>query len=281
MEPFINIILPDQFLRSLEYSHSFLVNRAGFYKKPENYHMDRVILEEAILILCLDGAGYVEYKEKRHEIHRGDIMFLEPHTAHNYGADDENPWTILWVHFSGSGLPALLELFKRYNISHIFHMENYQPAAEELNGILQLLRGQYTSVDIHKACCKLEMLLLSLLDVNPKGMSKDNYYRDEAIRFMKDNIYNNIDLTAISEHLGISTFYTIRIFKNAFLPTPMQYYNMLRLNEAGQLLLSTDQTIAEISQKLNYSNPFYFSQQFKKKMGVSPNTYKKLMRCKY
>ncbi|MCI8359967.1 MAG: helix-turn-helix transcriptional regulator [Clostridiales bacterium] len=86
-----------------------------------------------------------------------------------------------------------------------------------------------------------------------------------------------MDLQALSQHLGVSTFHTIRIFKTVLLCTPMRYYNMLRLHEAGRLLLHTNWTVEEISRRLGYSSQFYFSQQFKKKMGVSPSAYKKLM----
>ena len=281
MERDINIILPDQLLCSLEFSHSFVVNRAGYYHKPSDYHMDNVVLDEAVLILCLDGTGYVEYKERKQVIHRGDMIFLEPQTLHSYGTDDEDAWTILWVHFKGGGLPELLSLFKRYGINHIFHMESHQYAAEELKDIILLLQNQYTSINIYKACCKLEMILLSFFDAYPRSISKENHYREDAVRFMNENLYNNIDLQAISQYLGISTFHTIRIYKTAFLSTPMQYYNMLRLNEAGRLLLHTDWTVEEISRRLGYSSQFYFSKQFKKKMGVSPSSYKKLMSHRY
>ncbi|HIZ83686.1 MAG TPA: AraC family transcriptional regulator [Firmicutes bacterium] len=280
METHVNILLPDTILDSLEFQHSFIVNRAGYYQRPSDYHMERDGIEEAVLILCLDGCGYAEYKGKRQEIHRGDVVFLEPRTYHSYGTRDDDPWTILWVHFSGSGLPALLSLFKKHGLQHIFHLENRQPAAEQLEQIVQLLSGRYAAMDIYKACCKLELLLFSFFEASPPS-PKDSRYIEEAVRFMKENLYGNMDLQALSRHLGLTSFHTIRIFKSAFMTTPMQYYNALRLDEAGRQLLHTDDSVAEISRRFGYSSQFHFSQNFKKKTGLPPTEYRKMMRCKY
>ncbi|MCI8359966.1 MAG: hypothetical protein HFE86_01345 [Clostridiales bacterium] len=189
MEKNCNIVLPEQILRSLEFPHSFVVNRAGCYTKPKDYHMDNVVLDEAVLSLCLDGEGYVEYKEKRHTIHRGDMIFLEPQTLHSYGTDDPAAWTIVWAHFSGAGLPGLLRLFKKYGINHIFHMEDFQYAAEALNRVILLVRPPYAAVNLYKACCKLEMVLLSFFEAYPRSLAKDSRYKDEAVRFMQENLY--------------------------------------------------------------------------------------------
>ena len=281
MHPHINILLPDQTLSSLEMRHNFLINKIGYYCKPQNHVMERTDISEAVFMLCLDGCGSVDYKGGKYEIQRGDPVFLEPHTPHRYEANEENPWTIFWVHFSGNGIAGLCTLFQKYNMGHVFRLENYQSAADEFKNIVMLLSENLDAIGIHKACCMLEMLLLGCIETYAHKSSDDNRYVAEAIRFMKENVNNSLDLPGISEHLGISTYHTIRIFKSAVMSTPMQYYNMLRMNEAIRLLLSTELTVVEISQRLHYSSQFYFSQQFKKKMGVSPTSYKKQMSYKY
>jgi len=45
------------------------------------------------------------------------------------------------------------------------------------------------------------------------------------------------------------------------------------LKMAAQLLLETDLTIAEISYKVGFEDPFYFSKCFKAHFNVSPSKY--------
>lgn len=277
----INILLPDQIIESLEFKHNFIIKKIGYYEKPQNHHMQRSASKEAILLLCVDGCGYVEHKGKNHVMNCGDAAFLEPKLAHRYGSANDNPWTILWVHFDGYGIPILIDLFKKYNINNVFHMQNYNYIADELHYLLFLLKNFSNSINIHKACCLFEMALLNLIESYSYNSANENHHIKEAVNFMKGNIYNNISLQDISEHLGITSYHIIRIFKSNLMQTPMQYYNLMRINESINLLLSSDINIMEISQKLNYSSQFHFSQQFKKKMGTSPTIYKKLIQRKY
>jgi AraC family transcriptional regulator of arabinose operon len=281
MEKKINIILPEHILNSLEFDHNFVITRIGYYQNPTNHYIERTDLKDAVLLLCLNGSGYVQYKGKNYNIKRGDVVFLEPNVPHSYGSVGNDLWTILWVHFDGKGIPEYVKLLKKYNIDYVFNTPNYNSIAEELNNILLLLESNYNSLDIGKACCLLQLVLLNILEMHSDTVSTNNQYIKKAVGFMKDNIDNNITLDDLSRYLGISTYHTIRIFKGILTSTPMQYYNMMRMNRAAKLLRSTDMTVTEISQKLNYSSPFLFSQQFKKKIGVSPTVYKKSVNCKY
>lgn len=277
----INVILPEQTLQSLSYHNHFTITRIGYYQEPTNHYIDRVDLKDAFLLLCLNGSGYVKYKDKDYTIGRRDVAFLEPDVPHSYGSLGEDLWTILWVHFHGDGIPQYVQLLKKYGMDYVFNLPNYGSLAEELNSILLRLERGYGPIDIHKACCLLELALLNILEMHSDTVSTSNQYVQKAIGFMKENLDNNMDLDAIARHLGVSTYHTIRIFEQALTATPMQYYNTMRMNRAAKLLRSTDMTVTEISQKMNYSSPFLFSQQFKKKIGVSPSVYKNEVHRKY
>ena len=273
----ISILLPNQIIDSLEFKHNFTIKRIGYYEKPKNHDMQRNNSQEAILLLCIDGHGYIEHKGKNYTMDVGDAAFLEPGFAHRYHSKKNNLWTILWVHFEGEGIPTLVEYFKKYSIENVFHIQNYAYIADELHHILFLLKDFSKSMNIHKACSMFETTILNLLDSYSNESINKNQHIKNAIDFMKSNIYSNISIKDISRYLGVTEYHFIRIFKSNLMQTPMQYYNSLRINEAANLLLSSDMTVLEISQKLNYNNQFHFSRQFKTKTGISPSVYKKLM----
>lgn len=58
--------------------------------------------------------------------------------------------------------------------------------------------------------------------------------------------------------------------------SPMEYVKRLRINQAAQLLVSTDQTLNEIAAAVGFSNPFHFSREFKNLFGMPPTKYRQM-----
>ena len=112
--------------------------------------------------------------------------------------------------------------------------------------------------------------------------SKSNKLSDEPcaavyrnlVETMNREIYANLSLSDIARREHISVSYVKALFYRYAGISPKTYYISLRTNEAARLL-SEDMPINEISEKMNFSSPNYFSLFFKKNMGVTPNDYKK------
>ncbi|HCW52716.1 MAG TPA: hypothetical protein DG753_03015 [Clostridium sp.] len=67
-----------------------------------------------------------------------------------------------------------------------------------------------------------------------------------------------------------------KIFKDATGKTLLEYHTAIRMNEAARMLRETSHSIKYISLHMGYSEPFYFSNVFKKVLGISPKAYRKL-----
>lgn len=57
--------------------------------------------------------------------------------------------------------------------------------------------------------------------------------------------------------------------------TPNEYIRIVRLKKAAELLSEGTYNVSEISYKVGFDNPFYFSKCFKAQFGVSPSQYRK------
>ena len=57
----------------------------------------------------------------------------------------------------------------------------------------------------------------------------------------------------------------------------MEYLQQVRLRRACQLLSTTGLTVAQISDRLDYSSPFHFSSAFKRCFGISPSDYRRYL----
>ena len=81
-------------------------------------------------------------------------------------------------------------------------------------------------------------------------------------------VYSNASILA--RYSGYSPDYLARIFKKVMNITPTEAIIEARLQRAKELLLTSQRSISEIADLCGYQNAFYFSNQFKKKLGVSP-----------
>jgi AraC family transcriptional regulator, arabinose operon regulatory protein len=58
----------------------------------------------------------------------------------------------------------------------------------------------------------------------------------------------------------------------------MEYFNRLKIQKACELLDTSSLDIKDISDYLSFSNPFYFSEVFKRIVGLAPRKYRNLQR---
>ncbi len=102
----------------------------------------------------------------------------------------------------------------------------------------------------------------------------DKERMDKMLNFIVDNCHRKINLTMIAGEGCISNSECCRLFKKTANISPMEYVNNTRLLEAARLLTTTKMSITEIAYEVGFSNPSYFSEQFRKFMNVKPMEYR-------
>ena len=92
----------------------------------------------------------------------------------------------------------------------------------------------------------------------------------------KLNILNpEYQIKELSDELFISERQLSRLIKKYYNMTFVERKNYLRTENAKNLLLTTELSIDEISEKLGYSDRNSFTFSFKKITGLSPAEYRK------
>ena len=56
--------------------------------------------------------------------------------------------------------------------------------------------------------------------------------------------------------------------------TPLDYVHALRLEEAKQMLETTDLAVEAVADEVGYEDPSFFSRLFRRKVGLSPDKYR-------
>jgi len=77
-------------------------------------------------------------------------------------------------------------------------------------------------------------------------------------------------VNAIANELNTSARYLSDLLKQETRKTALEHIHIFLIDEAKNLLLGTENTIAETAYQLGFENPPYFSRLFKKEVGLTP-----------
>jgi len=78
----------------------------------------------------------------------------------------------------------------------------------------------------------------------------------------------------MASELAISARYLSDLLKQETGKTALDHIHIFLIDEAKNILMSTDNTVAETAYQLGFENPPYFSRLFKKEVGLTPIEYK-------
>jgi len=102
----------------------------------------------------------------------------------------------------------------------------------------------------------------------------------QAQQWMLRNYANEVSLQEVAKQFDMSLRTFNRRFKQATDSTPLEYLQHIRLGTARDLLKDSNLSIAEISYRVGFNDPGYFSALFKRRVSLSPRDYRKLVRAK-
>ncbi len=134
---------------------------------------------------------------------------------------------------------------------------------------------------------RIKNLLISKQRLKTKFSSEDNFTPSEivvssldeqllkkAFKVVEENISNEqFDIPFFCSELGVSRtmlFTKIKAWTNF---TPNEFIHEIRMKRAAQLLEQNKINISQISYKVGFNNPKYFSKCFQKKFGETPTQY--------
>ena len=82
----------------------------GFEECVPSHSFGPAIRNCYLIHFCLDGKGTYFVRDKEYNIKKGQGFLIYPNELTFYKADEKEPWTYLWVAFSGSRAEEYLNL---------------------------------------------------------------------------------------------------------------------------------------------------------------------------
>lgn len=138
----------------------------------------------------------------------------------------------------------------------------------------------YNDIGRFQTCDETKSYLFSFYQdiINQLKDKKKNRKNDlvcSIINYVNENYHDPLlTIESIAENLSLSPNYLRVLFKEVKQKSLSFYISEVRFEKAKFLLKSTDLTVAEISEKVGFTNTNYFYTAFKKLYGISPSYYR-------
>lgn len=262
--------------------NNLYITDIGHFIRAQGHFKERKTgINEAILIICESGKGTVFIEGQDFQIQPNEAVIIRPGAIHKYQADAQEPWTILWAHFSGSFVELFLNKIK---MAHpIIHIEGVDLSLIQnlFIDIFNFLRKGYSIETMIYSSTGFNAILGKLIFGNPhfqpEIVDKETQRIERAIHYMLETLESKKPptLNQLAAVTGLSTSHFSALFKEKTQFAPYDYFLKLKIQRACRYIENGSLNITQISQQFGYEDPYYFSRLFKKVMGISPSAFKK------
>ncbi len=135
-------------------------------------------------------------------------------------------------------------------------------------------------MEVHNDICAAWLMILKhQKEVPRQASSGTELTSQERIRtmasFIQRNFAEHITLTQIADAAHVSRSEAIRCFKKNLGVTPIQFLTEYRIEQAAQMLLTTQESIGSIASRCGFDDISYFTKQFRQIQNITPSKYRK------
>lgn len=263
---------PADWQRDLFYS----VVRGGHLKAGFEHRIQRETYPGHELILCISGGGWVQVNGRRHEVAAGDLVWVNCHHPHAYGANSKEPWELYWIRVEGRPLEKVAKLLEITSLPVIRKIDERQ-AAQEFERTFHYMIGTRPS---DAALVNAAVTALIALAFEAR-LSDPDMIRPElpmpvqkALEKMRLYFHTPLRVSDLSQLAGMSESHFSRQFKAAIGTSPIDWLRRERINQAKHRLIESDDAIKEIARQVGYSDQFFFSKDFKRMTRLTPTQFR-------
>lgn len=250
---------------------------------PQSHHLTwnrGRILNDFYVVFISKGKGlYASALTQPFELNAGTCFFLYPGVLHRYKPNPKIGWEEYWVGFNGYYVEQLMNngFFNRQD--PFIYLGLNKDILILFRDLINAVQASLTGYPQQIAGMTLQILGL----IN--NIAEHHEYNDDPVGkliskakfIIQESFEDNLDMEKLTRELPMGYSAFRKTFKRITGESPNQYHLNLRLERAKNLLATTVLNISEIADQTGFESVFYFSKLFKKKNGISPNAFRKMI----
>lgn len=249
--------------------------------------------------ICLSECGHLKFENQLFEFQKGDITVIPPNIAHIIysGKGIKSLWKYIYIDTDelyskityDSDLIAELSLLNNLDGPCIIHCNEFPivhaiilAVVEELETKPLLFKHSVTSL-LFSLFLEIYRLQREKKGSNHKTISE---YNSEialnrriaitpALQYIDNNYMNLITISDLADICKLSQSHFRRSFQKIVGRAPIDYINGVRVKKSCALLISTEESMAYISESVGFGSISSFNRCFSKIMGVAPREWRR------
>lgn len=252
---------------------------SGRERTPSGHNVGPQVHDYFLVHHVMSGKGTFQCMGRTYELAAGDSFFIFPGELFRYTADREEPWTYRWVGFRGDRAEDMLSLLDITRHKPVAKPTSHNRAAVLFHQIERTLSLSEPGCDMRSGGM-MRQLLAEYERGDSRRAEQANGKQspieqqvERTIRWLSVQYSKPISIEEMSRSLGYNRTHLSKMFKQYTGMTPMHFLLKLRM-ERAKMLLREKLTVEQVAASVGFTDPLYFSKQFKKWFDRSPTEYR-------
>lgn len=228
------------------------------------------------IFYVIGGKGQFTVESDTFDVKKDDMIVVNPNVYHHEDSHGDDPleYVVLGVEDLTFGLN---------DEENSFLYQSFEKSNDDIQYYIThlLMESENKELGYETMCQKLyELFLLQMirhmrLNLSSNPIQKPIKREIRMICYYIDQNYSeDITLDSLGKYMRMNKYYMAHEFKRCMGLSPINYLIERRIKECKSLLTTTSLSIAEISETVGFSSQSYFSQTFKKNIGMTPKQYR-------
>lgn len=206
-----------------------------------------------------------------------DLIVINPNVMHTEFNDGEEDLEYIALGIDGlffqtedgRNSPCSLYNLKNYRTDLLFYMKTIIQELHQRNSGYQEICQHLINTFM--------LFILRYTKVNITAATSDRTSRECKFieQYLDEHFSENITLETLSNLTYMNKYYIVHAFKKYKGISPISYLINRRIAEAKRLLETTNYSVSKVAQSIGFSSQSYFSQVFRKELGLTPLQYRK------
>lgn len=261
----------EQNFELLYVSHSLYGD--DWHSKPHTHYCTE-------LFCVVNGKGFIQVDSQQFPVRKGELFIINPHTLHTELSFAED-----CLEYIVMGINGIQFCTKESNDIHLTDTTintEHGDYCFYFNNILHEMEEKQEGYQ--EICAKLAYVFLVQLQRRisqqtvPLNRTKTNSECARIRQYLDDHFTEHITLDLLADMVHINKHHLVHLFSKEIGCSPINYLLAKRILESKRLLKGCNYSVSEISHCLGFSSPNYFSQRFKKAVGLTPLEYRRAAR---